>query len=81
MGGMIVQTMAIEHPDRLLSVTSIMSTVGDPDYGAAAPEYATHGERGEAAVGSYDFDVDRLRYTVSRTRDRVWSVLYKRGGV
>ncbi|MEQ8438097.1 MAG: alpha/beta hydrolase [Ilumatobacter fluminis] len=38
MGGMIVQTMAIEHPDRLLSVTSIMSTVGDPEYGAAAPE-------------------------------------------
>ena len=33
MGGMIVQTMAIEHADRLLSVTSIMSTVGDPAYG------------------------------------------------
>ena len=26
MGGMIVQTLAIEHPERLLSVTSIMST-------------------------------------------------------
>ncbi len=38
MGGMIVQTMAIEHSDRLLSVTSIMSTVGDPDHGQAAPE-------------------------------------------
>ncbi|MDW3213766.1 MAG: alpha/beta hydrolase [Ilumatobacteraceae bacterium] len=38
MGGMIVQTMAIEHPARLLSVTSIMSTVGDPAYGAASPE-------------------------------------------
>jgi pimeloyl-ACP methyl ester carboxylesterase len=33
MGGMIVQTMAIEHPDRLLSMTSIMSTTGDPDVG------------------------------------------------
>lgn len=33
MGGMIVQTMAIEHPDRVLSVTSIMSTTGDPDVG------------------------------------------------
>ena len=41
MGGMIVQTMAIEHPDRLLSVTSIMSTVGDPNYGAAKPEAMT----------------------------------------
>lgn len=38
MGGMIVQTMAIEYPDRLFSVTSIMSTVGDPEYGAAAPD-------------------------------------------
>ena len=38
MGGMIVQTMAIEHPDRLLSVTSIMSTVGDIAYGAPTPE-------------------------------------------
>jgi pimeloyl-ACP methyl ester carboxylesterase len=33
MGGMIVQTLAIEHPDRLLSMTSIMSTTGDPDVG------------------------------------------------
>ncbi|MEZ5296846.1 MAG: alpha/beta hydrolase [Ilumatobacteraceae bacterium] len=41
MGGMIVQTMAIEHPDRLLSVTSIMSTVGDRNYGAAKPEAMT----------------------------------------
>ncbi|NNE13098.1 MAG: alpha/beta hydrolase, partial [Ilumatobacter sp.] len=38
MGGMIVQTMAIEHPEKLISVTSIMSTVGDPEYGAAAPD-------------------------------------------
>ncbi len=41
MGGMIVQTMAIEHPERLLSVTSVMSTVGDPDYGQATPEALT----------------------------------------
>ncbi len=38
MGGMIVQTLAIEHPDRLLSVTSVMSTTGDPDVGRPAPE-------------------------------------------
>jgi pimeloyl-ACP methyl ester carboxylesterase len=29
MGGMIVQTMAIEHPARVLSLTSIMSNTGD----------------------------------------------------
>ena len=38
MGGMIVQTMAIEHPERLRTVTSIMSMTGEPDYGQAAPE-------------------------------------------
>jgi pimeloyl-ACP methyl ester carboxylesterase len=38
MGGMIVQTMAIEHPHRLLSVTSIMSTIGDVDYGLPTAE-------------------------------------------
>jgi len=29
MGGMIAQTLAIEHPERVLSLTSIMSTTGD----------------------------------------------------
>ncbi len=37
MGGMIVQTMAIEHADRLRSVTSIMSTTGDQSVGQASP--------------------------------------------
>jgi pimeloyl-ACP methyl ester carboxylesterase len=30
MGGMIVQRMALDHPDRVLSMTSIMSTTGEP---------------------------------------------------
>lgn len=38
MGGMIVQTMAIEHPERLTSVTSIMSTTGDAAYGEPSPD-------------------------------------------
>ena len=38
MGGMIVQTLAIEHPERLRSATSIMSTTGDPHVGQASPE-------------------------------------------
>ncbi len=29
MGGMIVQTMAIEHPERVVTMTSIMSTTGE----------------------------------------------------
>jgi pimeloyl-ACP methyl ester carboxylesterase len=41
MGGMIAQTMAIEHAHRLLSVTSMMSTVGDVAYGTPSPEALT----------------------------------------
>jgi pimeloyl-ACP methyl ester carboxylesterase len=38
MGGMIVQTMAIEHPGRIASVTSVMSSTGDPRVGRPTPE-------------------------------------------
>jgi pimeloyl-ACP methyl ester carboxylesterase len=38
MGGMIAQSLAIAHPERVLSLTSIMSTTGDPDVGAPDPE-------------------------------------------
>jgi pimeloyl-ACP methyl ester carboxylesterase len=38
MGGMIVQTMAIEYPDRIASVTSVMSSTGDPRVGRPTPE-------------------------------------------
>lgn len=40
MGGMIAQTLAIEHPDRVLSMISVMSTTGDRDVGHASPEAA-----------------------------------------
>jgi pimeloyl-ACP methyl ester carboxylesterase len=38
MGGMIAQTMVIEHPRRIHTLTSIMSTVGDPAFGQPHPE-------------------------------------------
>ncbi|MFI6734790.1 alpha/beta fold hydrolase [Nonomuraea sp. NPDC050451] len=38
MGGMIAQTLAIEHPGRVRSLTSMMSTTGDPSVGQARPE-------------------------------------------
>jgi pimeloyl-ACP methyl ester carboxylesterase len=38
MGGMIVQTLAIEHPERLRSMTSVMSTTGEPEFGQSSPE-------------------------------------------
>lgn len=38
MGGMIVQVMAIEHPDRLTSMISVMSRTGEPGYGQSTPD-------------------------------------------
>lgn len=38
MGGMIAQTIAIEHPERTLSLTSIMSNTGDNKNGNIAPK-------------------------------------------
>jgi pimeloyl-ACP methyl ester carboxylesterase len=38
LGGMIVQTMAVEHPDRLRTLTSIMSTTGERAFYQWDPE-------------------------------------------
>jgi pimeloyl-ACP methyl ester carboxylesterase len=38
LGGAIAQTMAIEHPDRVLSLTSMMSTTGAAAVGQVHPE-------------------------------------------
>lgn len=38
MGGMIAQIMASDHPDRVLSLTSIMSSTGNPALAGPAPE-------------------------------------------
>jgi pimeloyl-ACP methyl ester carboxylesterase len=40
MGGMIVQTIAIEHPERVRTMTSIMSMTGDRDVATPTPEAA-----------------------------------------
>ncbi|MGZ3402504.1 MAG: alpha/beta fold hydrolase [Phenylobacterium sp.] len=40
MGGMIVQRIALDHPDRVLSMTSIMSTTGAPEAFKSTPEAA-----------------------------------------
>jgi len=38
MGGTIAQTLAIEQPQRVLSLTSVMSTTGDPEVGQPSAE-------------------------------------------
>lgn len=38
MGGMIVQQLGISFPERLQSMTSMMSRTGNPDYGGASDE-------------------------------------------
>ncbi len=42
MGGMIAQTLAIEHPERVLSLTSIMSTTGSRRAGWQDPRLLPH---------------------------------------
>ena len=87
MGGMIVQTMAIEHPERLLSMTSVMSTTGEPEYmrssaGGAAlltgppatdrASYIDHHVAGLRVFGSPAFaDEARWRETPARVRPLV----------
>jgi pimeloyl-ACP methyl ester carboxylesterase len=42
MGGMIGQILAIEHPNRVRSITSIMSTTGDRNVGQSTEEALAH---------------------------------------
>ncbi|MGD0394323.1 MAG: alpha/beta hydrolase [Acidimicrobiales bacterium] len=80
LGGMIVQRLAIDHPDRLLSVTSVMSRTGEPGYGEsseAALEFlltppptsrAENIERHVAAQHCYGSKPEWLDDDASRTR-------------
>lgn len=76
MGGMIVQVMAIRHPERVLSMCSIMSTTGDPQVGQPTPEAMAllmspppttrdeaieAGVRAVRAIGSPGFPFDEAR--------------------
>jgi len=86
MGGMIAQTIAIEHPDRIRSLTSIMSTTGAPDVGQPAPEVlpvllgpapttreeaVSRGVMVSTAIGSPGLvDEDRARDLAGRAWDR-----------
>ncbi len=65
MGGMIVQTMAIEHPERVASLTSIMSSTGDPRVGAPTREAR------DALLAAPPSD--RAAFIEASTRAAVWA--------
>jgi pimeloyl-ACP methyl ester carboxylesterase len=87
MGGMIVQAMALQNPERIISMTSVMSAPGplagerDPDVVAAfnAPPATNREEAAERhlaglkAWGSPScFDVERITADAYAAYDRCW---------
>ena len=87
MGGMIVQSMAIQRPERILSMTSVMSAPGaipgerDPDVLAAfaAPPATTRDEAAERHLAGLRawgspacYDVDRITADAHAAYDRCW---------
>ncbi len=87
MGGMIVQSMATAHPERVLSMTSVMSAPGpiigerDPDVIAAfmAPAGTTRDEAAQRHLAGLKlwgspacYDVDRITADAHAAFDRCW---------
>ena len=65
MGGMIAQRMAIDFPDRVLSLTSMMSSTGEPEHGQPTPE--------AQQVLFAPRPADREGYVAAAERDLVWA--------
>jgi pimeloyl-ACP methyl ester carboxylesterase len=61
MGGAIAQTMAIEHPGRVRSLTSMMATTGSLSVGQTAPEVLREVFGGPRAVTRDEVIQQRLR--------------------
>ncbi len=92
MGGMIAQAIAVGYPDRVATLTSIMSTTGDPDVGQPSPdvlpmlmappvtdrdEVIAQGIEGSRLIGSPDhFDEDEAAERSAAAFDRCF---YPRG--
>jgi pimeloyl-ACP methyl ester carboxylesterase len=59
MGGMTVQTIALEYPERVLSVCSIGSTTGDPEVGQPDPSGLAGLMQGNTPPANRDEAADR----------------------
>ena len=86
MGGMIAQTLAIEHPERAFSLISIMSNTGNPELPPGEPEavaafIADRPEDRDAAIAQYQrgWDIvagphyDSLTEGLARFPPRPWT--------
>jgi pimeloyl-ACP methyl ester carboxylesterase len=89
MGGMIAQQIAIDFPERVLTLTSIMSTTGDPDVGQPTPAAMERllqpppvdragvieaSVESAKVIGSPEhFDEDRTRARAAEFYDRAYS--------
>ena len=85
MGGMIAQHIAFSHPEKLLSLTSIMSTTGNPRLPAAQKEalgvltqrpqslaetvLIEHGVKIGRTIGSPGYPADEARLRANAARD------------
>ncbi|MBJ7903365.1 alpha/beta hydrolase [Streptomyces sp. DSM 110735] len=65
MGGMIAQTMALTRPERVLTLTSMMSSTGESEYGRSTPE--------AQAVLFGPKPGNREEYIAAAERELVWA--------
>ncbi|MGW1318774.1 alpha/beta fold hydrolase [Streptomyces sp. NPDC002426] len=65
MGGMIAQTMALSSPQRVLTLTSMMSSTGESEYGRPSPE-------AQAALFTPK-PADRAGYVAAAEKELVWA--------
>ena len=65
MGGMIAQTMALASPERVLTLTSMMSSTGESEYGRSSPE--------AQAVLFSPRPTDREGYVAAAEKELVWA--------
>jgi pimeloyl-ACP methyl ester carboxylesterase len=89
LGGAVAQTVAIDHPGRVASLTAVMSTTGEPSVGATRSDVLTQlmgrtpperdaaieqGIRFRRTIGSPDhFEEDRVRRRLSAAYDRCFN--------